>query len=103
LSELQEDAMSNESPRASHEKTIMAVRIAVARGAAAQLTTNAALNRIRLRSLRTWESCTVPAMPQTDWLASSEDDLTAWLNAGGFASGNELPPSGVGSPTKTAA
>lgn len=95
--------MTNESPRASHEKTILAARIAVARGAAAQLTTAAVLNRIRLRSLRTWESCTVPAMPQTAWLASSEDDLAAWLSAGGFAGGNELPPSGIGCPTKTAA
>ncbi|WEF33176.1 hypothetical protein [Pseudoduganella chitinolytica] len=95
--------MTHNTPRISHEQTIHATRLAVARGAAAQLAAAAGLNRIRLRSLRTWESCTVGAMPQAAWLASSEEDLTAWLNAGGFASGNELPPSGVGYPTKTAA
>lgn len=95
--------MTNEMPRAKHDKTIQATRLAVARGAAAELAASAILSRARLRSLRTWESCTVPTMPQTDWLARSEEDLTAWLNAGGFAGGNQLPPAGMGFSTKTAA
>jgi len=77
-----------------------ATRIAMAHRGAAQLAADLLVDRIRARAGRGWESALCPEMPQTGWLAATEHDLMAWLDAGGFAAGERAP---TGAQTKTAA
>jgi hypothetical protein len=118
----QENVMTNETPRQeiarfgarAHPATgrtarttargeTQATRMAMAHRTAAQLSANLLLNRARTRAGRTWESAMCSAMPQSGWLAATERDFMAWLDAGGFAAAGELPPAGAGAKTKTAA
>lgn len=78
-----------------------ASRIAMAHRSAAQLAANLLLDRLRARAGRGWESAICPEMPQSGWLAATEHDLMAWLDAGGFAAASEPAPAGA--QTKTAA
>jgi len=121
---LQEDVMTNETPRppnisptarsrarvparaaaaATARNTTQATRIALAHRSAAQLAASLMLERVRMRASRSWESALNPAMPQTDWLAATEEDLMAWLRAGGFAAVNDASRAAGDRPTKTAA
>jgi len=77
-----------------------ATRIAMAHRSAAQLAADLLVDRIRARAGRGWESALCPEMPQTGWLAATEHDLMAWLDAGGFAAGERAL---AGTQTKTAA
>jgi hypothetical protein len=117
----QENVMTNETPhegnlsaagrasptagrtsRKPAKPATLSTRIAMAHRAAAQLRANLLLNRVRIRAGRGWESALCPTMPQSGWLAATEHDFMAWLDAGGFAAPGELPTA-PGVETKTAA
>lgn len=87
--------------RTTPRATSKATRIAMAHRSAAQLAANLLLDSMRSRAGRGWESALCPEMPQTGWLAATEHDLMAWLDAGGFAAASESAP--VDAQTKTAA
>ena len=89
--------------RTTARATTQATRVAMAHRTAAQLSARLLLNRARTRAGRSWESAMCPTMPQSGWLATTERDFMAWLDAGGFAAAGELSSAEAGAKTKTAA
>lgn len=87
--------------RTTARAAILNTRLAMAHRSAAQLAANLLLDRMRARAGRGWESAMCPEMPQSGWLAATQHDLMAWLDAGGFAATGEPAPTGA--QTKTAA